>query len=103
MTGKKRCSKCDLNAADRGGIEVEYKDFKTSELLEIRQKGPTAPSGEKTKIVGKQLGEKDITRKDTAKLPLADKKNSFFFLGVAALALMMITLVFFLVRYLFHR
>ena len=37
------CRKCGFKISDRqSNIEVEYKDFKTSELLEIRTKSPAS-------------------------------------------------------------
>ncbi len=39
LEGKDKCSKCGRKIEDLlRGIEVEYKDFKVSEFLEIRQK-----------------------------------------------------------------
>lgn len=54
ITGKSKCSKCGLDIAGlQGKIEVEYKDFKTSELLEIRHKKQAANEQEEIEAGGK--------------------------------------------------
>ena len=44
--GKDTCSRCGWKIGLRPEIEVEYKDFKVSEYLEIRQKEQGALSGD---------------------------------------------------------
>lgn len=101
ITAKKKCNTCGLNVAASGGeIEVEYKDFKTSEFLEIRQKRQTGPSGEETKTVREQPRGKAIKSKDPAKPSPDNDKSPFPILAAVVLFLMLITGVFFLVRYL---
>jgi hypothetical protein len=99
ITEQEKCSKCGFHVADnRKELEVEYKDFKTSELLEIRQKRHTAPSGAETKIFREPPGGKAIKREISAKPSLEDKKSSFPVLAVVGLVLALIIGGFFLVR-----
>ena len=49
MKGKTVCSSCEKSIEDLShGIEVEYKDFKVSELLEIRTKDHQPARSEKS-------------------------------------------------------
>lgn len=90
ITDKEACGKCGLNAADyRKDIEVKYKDFKTSELLEIRQKKHSAPPFEETKAAWKQTA---IFHKT--------EKRTFPFFAIVLLILALISGAFFIVRYL---
>ena len=99
MTGQVKCDKCGFHVADnRKELEVEYKDFKTSELLEIRQKRRATPSGAETKIFREPPGGKAIKREISAKPSLEAKKSSFPVLAVIGLALALIIGGFFLVR-----
>jgi len=100
LSAQKKCSKCGFNAADnRDELEVEYKDFKTSELLEIRHKKQTAPQVAETKIYTEQSGEGGLEREpSTATPPLKTKKSSLPILAAVGLILALIIGAFFLVR-----
>ena len=90
LANKEACGKCGLDAADyRKDIEVKYKDFKTSELLEIRQKKHSAPPFEETKVAPKQT-------------PIFHKteRKSLPFFAIVLLILALISGAFFIVRYL---
>lgn len=94
MGAKQVCSRCGYNnAGNRDKIEVEYKDFKTSELLEIRQKRQAAASKETKTEDGK-------LRTSGPEKPSPDNhKNSFLFAAGAALILILLALAFVLLRY----
>ena len=95
VAGESKCSKCGLDVlGSREEIEVEYKDFKTSELLEIRHKKQVAREHEEIKSVGERKGEKALER-DFCE----DKKKPFSFLAAMALILMLIAGVFLIFRY----
>jgi hypothetical protein len=90
IADKEACGKCGLNSADyRKDIEVKYKDFKTSELLEIRQKKQSIPPLEEPKAAGKQTA---IFHKT--------EKRSFPFFAIVLLILALISGAFLIVRYL---
>ena len=94
VTGKRNCSKCGLDIAGfQEEIEVEYKDFKTSELLEIRRKKQAASGHEEIKTLREQHEGK-----------AKDEKKPFFFLVAMALILMLIVAgAFFIFRYFIMR
>ena len=85
ISTQKKCSKCGFNIDGQGQLEVEYKDFKTSELLEIRHKKQTRPPGAETEILMEQPGEEGINKEMPADPPLEAKKSSFPILKVAVL------------------
>ncbi|MDH4232160.1 MAG: hypothetical protein OEW04_09035 [Nitrospirota bacterium] len=90
IAGQKVCGNCGTNGVDdRMDIEVQYKDFKTSELLEIRQIKHPAPPFEETNAEGEQT---EIFHRA--------KKRSFPVLAIALLILALITGAFFVIRYL---
>ena len=99
MSAQKKCSKCGFNVADnRDELEVEYKDFKTSELLEIRRKKQTTPPGAETKIFTEQTGKDAVKREIPANPSLEAKKSSLPILTVLVLILALIIGGLFLVR-----
>ncbi len=99
ISTQKKCSKCGFNVADnRDELEVEYKDFKTSELLEIRHKKQTTPPAAETKIFMEQPGEDVIKREIPANPSPEAKKSSFPILTVVVLILALIIGGLFLVR-----
>jgi ribosomal protein S27AE len=92
IADKEACGKCGLKPADyRKDIEVQYKDFKTSELLEIRQKKHSAPPFDVTEAAPKQ----------TAIFHKTERK-SLPFLAIVLLILALLSGAFFIVRYLVH-
>ena len=101
ISTQKKCSKCGFNVADnRDELEVEYKDFKTSELLEIRRKKQTTPPDAETKIF-EQPGEDVIKREGPVNPSPEARKSSFPILTVVVLILALIIGGLFLVRLLF--
>jgi hypothetical protein len=99
MSTPNKCSKCGCNIADNTAeLEVEYKDFKTSELLEIRHKIQTAPPRAETKVLVEQPGEEGTKKEVPADPPLEAKKRSFPILTVVGLILALLIGGFFLVR-----
>ena len=88
ITGKRKCSKCGFDVAGpQDEIEVEYKDFKTSELLEIRHKKQTVDEHEKTITVSEHKGEKTVKGEANEKAFYKNEKKPFPFLAALALAL----------------
>jgi hypothetical protein len=101
MTGNNKCGKCGLNVAEnREELEVEYKDFKTSELLEIRQKKRTIPSGTVTDTSRKPLGAGTQKSEMHLKPSPEYKKSSFLFFAVIGLIMALIIGGVILVRFL---
>ena len=99
LTAQRKCSKCDLNVDDyRKDLEIEYKDFKTSELLEIRHKMHPVPSETKTTTVKEQPMGKTPDTKSPSKSS-DDAKNFFPILAIVVLVLILITGAFFLFRF----
>lgn len=99
ISTQKKCSKCGFIVDDnQDELEVEYKEFKTSELLEIRRKKHITPPGAETKIFMEQHGEDGIKRERPEDSSLEAKKNSFPILAVIALILAVIIGGLFLVR-----
>ena len=99
ISTQKKCSKCGYNVADnQDELEVEFKDFKTSELLEIRHKKQTTSPDAETKIFMNQPGEDVIKREIPANPSLEAKKSSFPILAVVVLVLALIIGGLFLVR-----
>jgi len=95
-----KCGKCGLNVADyQKEIEVEYKDFKTSEFLEIRQKKHAAPLIEKAREV-KGHPKNKVLKKKQAETFHQSGKRSFRILAIAFLILALITGTFIIIRYL---
>ena len=103
ITDKRECSKCGLDVAgSQDEIEVEYKDFKTAELLEIRHKKQTVHEHEKIITVREHKGEKAVRDEATEKAFYKEEKKPFPFL--AALALTLIAGAFFIIfRYFIMR
>ena len=100
VTGKKKCSKCGLDVAgSQEEIEVEYKDFKTSELLEIRHKKQAALEHEEIKALREHNEEKALKREAPGQAFYKDEKKPFPFLAAMALILMLIAGVFLIFRY----
>lgn len=103
ITGKSKCSKCGLEVAgSQEEIEVEYKDFKTSELLEIRHKKQAANLNGEIKTVGEHKGGKEEEESHGEAFYKGDKKP-FPFLTVLALILMLIAGVFLIFRFVIMR
>jgi hypothetical protein len=101
ISTQKKCSKCGfIIADDPDGLEVEYKDFKTSELLEIRQKKQTTSQGAETIIFREQPEEDGIKKQTPANPSLEAKKRSSPILAVVLLILALIICGLFLVRFL---
>ena len=103
LTAQRKCGKCGLNVDDYGKeLEVEYKDFKTSELLEIRQKRhPGHSATESTTVKERPMGKATDT-KVPAKSSSDDEKKFLLIVVIVVLALMLITGTFFLFRYLIN-
>ena len=100
ISGQMKCSKCGLNVADfQKEIEVEYKDFKTSEFLEIRQKKHAAPLIEKAGEV-KEYPQNKAFKNKQAETFHQSGKRSFRILAIALLILALITGTFIIIRYL---
>ena len=99
MHSHMKCGKCGFTVTDsRKELEVEYKDFKTSELLEIRQKRLVVPSG--AEIFSEPSDREAIKREIPAKPSLEEKKSPFPVLAVVGLILALIIGGFFLIRFL---
>jgi len=95
-----KCSKCGLDVADyQKEIEVEYKDFKTSEFLEIRQKKHSAPLIEKAGEV-KEYPQSKASKTKQAETFHQPEKRSFRILAIALLILALIAGTFIIIRYL---
>lgn len=105
ITGKRKCSKCGLNFADsQEEIEVEYKDFKTSELLEIRHKKQVALEQEEIKTLRGHQEEETLKRESPGEaLCKRDKKPFSFLAAMALIILMLIAGVFLFFRYVIMR
>ena len=104
ITGKRKCGKCGLDFAEsRKGIEVEYKDFKTSELLEIRHKKQAAHDYEEIKAVREHKEEKALRRESPGEALCKKDKKPFSILAVIALILVLVTGVFLIFRYFIMR
>lgn len=89
VTGETKCSKCGLDVAgSQEEIEVEYKDFKISELLEIRHKKQAVHENKEIKNISEQKGGESFRK--------ADKKPVW---AVLALILMLIAGLFLMFRY----
>jgi len=91
MSTGKKCEKCGFNIPGRpDGLEVEYKDFKTSELLEIRHKAP--PPAEEAGNIPEQPGGEDAKQRlgETAYTSSAAKKNSIPLLAVVVILALII-------------
>ena len=101
ITGKRKCGKCGLDFAEsQKEIEVEYKDFKTSELLEIRHKKQAAHEHEELR---ERNEEKALKRESPREAFYKDEKKPFPFLAAMALILMLIAGVFLIFRYFIAR
>ena len=87
------CSKCGFNHTEsKDKIEVEYRDFKTSELLEIRQKRQSFPGRD-----AKTDGE---SRRNEPERSLAEtRKKRFPVTAMIALLLALIALAYFFFRH----
>lgn len=103
ITGKRKCDKCGLDFTEYGKeIEVEYKDFKTSELLEIRHKKQAAHGYEEIKAVRGHKEEKALKRESPEEaLCKKDKKPSSIL--AAIVVILVITGVFLIFRYFIMR
>ena len=95
---KKKCTNCGLDVAGpQEEIEVEYKDFKTSELLEIRHKKQAVDEPAEIKTVRGHKGERALERESGGG---AFRKNARKpVLAVLAVLLLLIAGVFFMFRY----
>ncbi len=104
ITGKRKCSKCGLDfAGSKEEIEVQYKDFKTSELLEIRHKKQAAHEHEEIKTLREHKGEKALKREASGEALCKDDKKPFPFLAAMVLIVMLIAGVFLILRYFIRR
>jgi hypothetical protein len=74
LKGKDICSRCGRKTEPVPDIEVEYKDFKVSEYLEIRQKEHKASSG--SEAVAHEGKQRDIPDKGSREEPVTDDKTS---------------------------
>ena len=100
ITGKRKCDKCGLDFAEsQQEIEVEYKDFKTSELLEIRHKKQAAHDYEEIKAVREHKEEKALRRESPGEALCKKDKKPFSLLAVIALILVLVTGAFLIFRY----
>jgi len=104
ITGNRKCGKCGLDFAEsQKEIEVEYKDFKTSELLEIRHKKQAAHEHEEIKTLREHKGEKALKRESSGEALCKDDKKPFPFLTAMVLIVMLIAGVFLILRYFIRR
>ena len=102
MSTQKKCSKCGYNVAgNQDELEVEFKDFKTSELLEIRHKKQTMSPDAETKAIMNQSGEDAIKSEIPVNPSPETKKRPLHVLTIVVLILALITGGIFLVRLLF--
>ena len=99
ISTSKKCSKCGFSVdGNMDELEVEYKDFKTSELLEIRHKKQIKPPDAETKKTMEQSGGEVIKGGEPANPSPEAKQSSFPILAVAILILALIIGGLFLVR-----
>lgn len=104
ITGKSKCSKCGVEiAGSRDEVEVEYKDFKTSELLEIRHKKQAAHDHEEIKTVREHKGEKAGKSEAPWTIFYREEKKALLFPVVLALVLTLIAGAFIIFRYFIMR
>ena len=104
MSAQKKCGKCGFEVADdRDEVEVEYKDFKTSELLEIRHKKLADRKHAEIKTVGEHNGGKALKRELSGETFCKEEKKPFPFFAAMALILLLIAGVFFIFRYFIMR
>lgn len=104
IAGKRKCSKCGLDVAgSQEEIEVEYKDFKTSELLEIRHKKHAAHEHDEIETYRKQNGTGALKSEAPGESFCKDEKKPFPFLAAMALILMLIAGAFFIFRHFIMR
>ncbi len=95
MISQMKCGKCGFAVPDHGKeLEVEYKDFKTSELLEIRQKRLVVPSG--AEIFNEPPDREAAKREISAKPSREERKSSHPVLAMVGLILALIIGGFFL-------
>jgi hypothetical protein len=73
LKGKDICSRCGRRVEPAPGIEVEYKDFKISEYLEIRQKEHRTSSETGSPA---QDSERKGPRDSVPGVPNADEKTT---------------------------
>ncbi len=91
MTGDgKTCGNCGRDFAPSQGVEISYKDFKVSELLDIKL-SKQVPARQETAKAG------DGQVKKEAKSPAAKKRSGVI---VTAVLISVATAVFFLMRFL---
>ena len=101
ISASKKCGKCGFNVdGNLDELEVEYKDFKTSELLEIRHRKQITPPGAETKEIVEQSGGEVIRGGGPANPSPEAKQSSFPILAVVVLILALIIGGLFLVRFL---
>jgi DNA-directed RNA polymerase subunit RPC12/RpoP len=74
LKGKDLCSRCGKKIEPVPEIEVEYKDFKVSEYLEIRQKEHKTSSG--TEAGAHEGKRQEIPNKISCEVPVTDEKTS---------------------------
>jgi len=104
ITGKRKCSKCGLDVAgSKDEIEVEYKDFKTSELLEIRHKKQAAHEREDIKTIREHKGEKELKSEAPGKAFYKAERRQFPFPAALAMILTLIAGAFFIFYYFIMR
>jgi len=102
MSAQKKCGKCGFEVADdRDEVEVEYKDFKTSELLEIRHRKQTAPPAAGTNISAEQSAMDAVKGEIPASTPSPEtRKSPLPALTVVVLILALLIVGFFILRFL---
>ena len=100
ISDKKICSECGFDVEGfRKNLEVEYKDFKTSELLEIRHKKQTAYGSEEKSDAGTYAEKQAPGGETSSEAPGKGEKKPFPVLSAIALILLLIAGGFFLFRY----
>ncbi len=94
----KACDNCGRGLAPSQGVEIQYKDFKVSELLDIKV-GKKSPTG--NMVENKRAGH-DIdgeAKKDTASEKQATGKNRLGLMMTAAIVILAAIVVFFLLKF----
>jgi uncharacterized membrane protein YvbJ len=100
IAGNRKCVKCGLDFAEsQKDIEVEYKDFKTSELLEIRHKKRLPMTMKRQKAVREDKEEKTQKRESPGEALCNKDKKPLSFLVAIVLILVLIAGAFLIFRY----
>jgi hypothetical protein len=94
--GGKSCEKCGKDLATRREVEVEYKDFKLSELLDIKMPGRTPSENEAGKPQADKGESGDTRRREKQRA----KKGGSHLALVAALVLLAAACGFYLLKFL---